>query len=78
MLLGLQLGLSIPAQEQTCSQESMPDMGRSHQGVVAAVLGVHGCGGVKEAANNHGRAREPWLGLSMLRQRKKKEVEKSH
>lgn len=72
MLLGLQLGLSIPAQEQTCSQESVPDVGRSHQGVVAAVLGVHGCGGVKEASNNHGRAREPWLGLSMLRQRKKK------
>lgn len=77
MLLGLQLGLSISAQEQICSQESVPDVGRSHQGVVAAVLGVHGRGGAKEAANNHGRAREPWLGLSVLSQRKKKKWRKA-
>lgn len=54
----------------------MPDVGRSHQGVVAAVLGVHGRGGAKEAANNHGRAREAWLGLSVLSQRKKRSGEK--
>lgn len=62
MLLGMHLELSISNQEQTCSQESRPDMGRSQQGVLAAVLGIHGHGGAKEAANNqnnHGRAREP-------------------
>lgn len=59
----------------------MPDRDRPHQSVVNALLRVHGHGGEKEAGNNHGRAKEPWLGLSVLSQRKKKkknEVEKSH
>lgn len=72
MPLGLHFGLNVPNQEQICSQESMLDRGRSHQSVVNALLGIHGHGREKEAANNHGRAREPWLGLSVLSQRKKK------
>lgn len=62
-------------------QESMPDTGTSHQAELAAVLGVPGHGEAKGAANNqnnHDTAREPWLGLAVLSQREKNEVEKSH
>lgn len=57
------------SQEFTPDTQGM-DMGRSCQGL--AVLRIHGHGGAKQAATIHGRAGEPWLGLSVLTQEKKK------
>jgi len=69
---------SISAQEQICVQELVPnagdvDMGRSHQGLLL----VHGRGGTKQGAMGHHKAIKPWLGSSVLIQ-KKEDVEKSH
>lgn len=73
MVMMVLLGLRISNREQICSLESVPGMGRSHQGV----LGVHG--GAKEQQitmeehRSHG-----WACLCSARGNKKNEVEKSH